>query len=608
VIGTNQASAETSIGIAHGMSWGHPKRGRLLKAAVALLAPILLLATPAASAPRPDGPTVSVIVRERLGAGRAPELAVRFMGGRVGRHIGIINGFVAQVPAGGTATLLARPDVHSVTPDGRVRLLLDSGGFDGAGDPGSMYSVAQLETQADEFWSDGYTGAGVDVALIDSGVVPVDGLAASGKVINGADLSFESQSKDLRYLDTFGHGTHMAGIIAGRDNAIPPGTRRFGSDSFVGMAPDARIVNVKVADVNGVTDVSQVLAAIDWVVQHRQDNGMNIRVLNLSFGTDGVQDYVLDPLTYAAEVAWRKGIVVVVAAGNRGFGSPRLNNPAYDPYVIAVGAADPQSPQTHVDDEVAEFSSCGSASRHPDLIAPGKSVVSLRDPGSGIDVAHPEGRVRGRFFRGSGTSQAAAVVSGAAALIIDQRPSISPDQVKELLTSSAHYLYREDPNCEGAGMLNLRSAIWRPTPWGAQSWPVATGLGSLEAARGSVHVEQNGVPLVGQQDIFGTPWDSKSWSIASWLGQSWLGGRWNSKSWSGDSWSGMSWSGRSWSTAAWPGMSWSGMSWSGMSWSGMSWSGMSWSGMSWSGMSWSGMSWSGMSWSGDLWSSSAWGS
>ena len=107
------------------------------------------------------------------------------------------------------------------------------------------------------------------------------------------------------------------------------------------MAPDARIVSIKVADAKGQTDVSQAIAAIDWVVQNRNKNGLNIRVLNMSFGTDGVQDYLLDPLAYAAEQAWHKGIVVVVAVGNEGFGTGKVNNPAYDPYLIAVGSNDP---------------------------------------------------------------------------------------------------------------------------------------------------------------------------------------------------------------------------------------------------------------------------
>src|SRR5438093_8645645 len=112
----------------------------------------------------------------------------------------------------------------------------------------------------------------------------------------------------------------MAGIIAGHDDNVSA-SEYTNHDNFMGVAPDARIVNVKVASASGATDVSQVIAAIDWVVQHRTDNGMNIRVLNLSFGTDGTQDYRVDPLAYAAEVAWRKGITVVVAAGNSGYGT-----------------------------------------------------------------------------------------------------------------------------------------------------------------------------------------------------------------------------------------------------------------------------------------------
>src|SRR5207247_1109334 len=103
---------------------------------------------------------------------------------------------------------------------------------------------------------------------------------------------------------------------------------------FLGVAPDARIVSVKVADSHGNTDVSQVIAAIDWVVQHAHDPGLNIRVLNLSFGTDSTQSYVLDPLAFAAEVAWNRGIAVVAAVGNAGISASGLADPAYDPYLI----------------------------------------------------------------------------------------------------------------------------------------------------------------------------------------------------------------------------------------------------------------------------------
>ncbi len=420
------------------------------------------------------------------------------------------------------------------------------------------------------------------MAVIDSGVVPVNGLTTTGKVLNGIDLSFESQSDELRHLDTYGHGTHMAGIIAGRDDDVSSTVRSGNSRDFIGMAPGARIVNLKVADAEGATDVSQVIAAIDWVVAHRRDDGMNIRALNLSFGTDGVQDYRLDPLAYAVEVAWRKGIVVVVAAGNRGFGTVKLNNPAYNPHVLAVGASASNGTYSTADDTIPRFSSCGNGQRNPDLLAPGKSIVSLRAANSSADADHPEGRVDSRFFRGSGTSQSAAVVSGAAALVIQQRPSITPDQVKALLTSTATPLPEAGEACQGAGLLDLDEAIDRRTPSSSgsmQQWARSTGLGSLDAARGSARLSDDG--------------DDDDDRLA--------GGVWNGKSWSGDTWSGTSWSGTSWS-----GTSWSGTSWSGKSWSGKSWSGKSWSDASWSGKSWSDSSWSGSGWNGTAWSASAW--
>ena len=155
-------------------------------------------------------------------------------------------------------------------------------------------------------------------------------------------------------------------------------------------------------------------------------------MLNLSFGTDGTQDYRLDPLAFAAEVAWRNGIVVVAAAGNEGFGNAKLNNPAYDPFVIAVGADDTRGTAGSGNDLVPAFSARGDT-RGVDFVAPGKSVISLRVPGSYLDTNHPAGRVGERFFRGTGTSQAAAVTSGAVALLLQQRPNLTPDQVKYIL-------------------------------------------------------------------------------------------------------------------------------------------------------------------------------
>jgi serine protease AprX len=459
---------------------------------------------------------------------------------------------------------------------------------------GSMEWITNQITGADEFWRAGYTGTGIDIALIDSGVVPVDGLTWPGKVINGPDLSFESQADNLRYLDTFGHGTHLAGIIAGRDNA---------DTAFSGMAPGARLVSLKVADSQGAVDVSQVIAAIDWVVQHKDDNGMNIRVINLAYGTDSLQPYQIDPLSHAVEMAWNAGIVVVVAGGNDGNAAP-LRNPAIDPFVIAVGAAENDSSQIS---GVAAFSNCGTTQRFVDLVAPGRSILSLRNPGSYADEHFPEAAVDGTYFLGSGTSQAAAVVSGGVALLLDQRPELNPNQVKALLMDNAEYVQGADFTCQGAGSLDLAAVKKARTPKANstnQTYQASNGTGSLEASRGSNHVYDEGVALEGEIDIMSSPWTgycTVQGNTTTCVDTLWDGGDFNSASWSGASWSGASWSGASWSGASWSGASWSGASWSSKSWSSASWSGASWSGASWSGASWSGASWSGDTWAGLSW-------
>ena len=416
----------------HGISWDDRKRRTV--SAMATATAVMLSAGALATTAHAETRLVSVIVRAQSGQSAAADQEIASVGGQVQQHIALINAVVANVPADSVPELEPSPVVAQVTLNAPVQLLGSSysgvgAAYNAATDVNSMYNVEQMDG-AHAYWNAGYTGQGVGVALIDSGVTPVDGLNTPGKVVNGPDLSFESQDPSLEYLDTFGHGTHMAGIIAGRDSEV---TSVSSSDSthFLGMAPDAQIVSVKVADALGQTDVSQVLAAIDWVVQHQHDNGMNIRVLNLSYGTDSNQSYVLDPLAYAAEQAWLHGIVVVVAAGNEGNWSNGLDDPAIDPYVIAVGASNTENTTTVRYHQPASFTSEGDGTRNPDLSAPGTHIVSLRDPGSFVDDTFgATATVSNRFFLGSGTSQAAAVVSGAAALLLSQRPWLTPDQVK----------------------------------------------------------------------------------------------------------------------------------------------------------------------------------
>jgi Subtilase family len=573
---------------------------RILAAVAGLSIVSALSATPGDDGGSPQ--TLTVIVRSTADVVVDADQTLTSLGGAVVRRLSTMNAFIAKIPSDRIGTLLEAPGILSVTPDAGVQLLGTVDGVDPNKYPGSWLKVAK-NTKLLEMWQRGWTGKGVDVALIDSGVAPVEGLAVN--VINGPDLSFESQASNLTDIDTYGHGTHLAGLIAGRDSSIPPGHEDEDVDkAFVGAAPGARIVSLKVASSDGATDVSQVIAAIDWVIEHRNSDGLNIRVLNLSFGTDSTQDYRFDPLAYAAEVAWLHGIVVVVAAGNTGFGTSQLNDPAYDPYVIAVGADDTKGTDDRKDDTIPSWQTRGNSVRHPDVVAPGKSIVSLRDPGSFVDTENPTARLGGsRFFMGSGSSQAAAIVSGAVATLLQQRPGLNPDQVKALLKDTASPLPAADPVSQGDGLINLHNAREETPPTAAdaaQSWPRATGLGSLQQARGSVIASDDGVALSGEQTIFGDAWDAAAWASAAWDGTSWSGGSWSGRTWSGDCWCAVGWAARTWSGRTWSGNAWSGRTWSGRTWSGRTWSGVGWSAGDW-GSSDSPSALTSSGWAGTLW-------
>jgi serine protease AprX len=469
------------------------------------------------------------------------------------------------------------------------------------------YSMAAVDSYigATTWWNQGYTGKGIDVALIDTGVSPVPALSRPGQVVNGPDLSIDGQNPALTYLDSNGHGTFMAGLIAGHEPTLTAPYASAPASEYRGVAPDARIINVKVGDTDGGVDVSQVIAAIDWVVQNARDPGFNIRIISLSYGTNSTQAYTVDPLAYAVEQAWKHGIVVVAAAGNTGFqigaNAQGLADPAYDPYDIAVGSYDCMGSATIADDVVAPYSAgviklTWPLPKEANFLAPGSHIQGLRDPGSYIDVNNPSAELGSEYFRGSGTSEAAAIAAGAIALILQKYPSLTPDEVKHFITSYASPIPRANPIVEGAGEINLNT-LANETPAGYTQDPwSSTGSGSLELSRGTDHLTLDGVELTGEQDIFGSPFDASAMATLEAAGDSWSGGEWN-----GDTWTGNSWAGNNW-----PGVTWAGNSWAGKPWAGNTWTGNSWTGNSWTGNSWTGNSWTGNSWTGNDWMNASW--
>jgi serine protease AprX len=545
---------------------------------LALMLP-LLGAEPAHAAPD----RVLVVVGAQPGKTRAAERLVRRLGGDVGHRLRIVHGFSARVPAAsidrlrqaGSVRIVARDvalhlsaetagaDVHTIDPppveiptdepaDDVAQDVIGAAAVDAAAgsslEPNPVASgedavpavqdavadpVAPVEPAPDDgpararasmdliraaaAADDGLTGAGVDVALIDSGVLGVAALDGPGKLVRGPDFSADAFDADLRGLDAFGHGSHIAGVIAGND----------AQTGYQGIAPGARLVSVKVAGADGVTSLVRVLMALDWVRRNRNSNGLHIRVLNLSFGVDQRRSYVREPLAYAAEQLWNRGVAVVAAAGNRADGTGSLDLPAADPFLIAVGATDTGYTGDAADDSVADFSS-RDAVRPPDVVAPGTGVTSLRVPGSTLDEEFSAARIGEGFFRGNGTSQAAAVVSGLVARLLEARPALTPDQVKALLKAGAVDL-PDDVSADGAGRVDLARTLALPTPAHAAQ-PFEPAVLDLHNLWADLLDEAMGrSPAVGTGE---NGWTGRSWSGRSWSGRSWSGRSWSSNDWS----------------------------------------------------------------------------
>jgi serine protease AprX len=468
---------------------------------------------------------VRVVVTGTPGSGQAAAAAVRHADGRVIGRVAIINGVVARVPVRSLNGIRRSAGVRSVRADRSYEL-------SDASTDGSEAGVTLAEIRAAVGVGDARLGAGVDVALIDSGIAPVPGLDDPQKVVTGPDLSADADDESLRHLDAFGHGTHLAGLIAA-DGA-----------GYTGVAPASRLVNVKVADRDGETSLSRLLMAVDWVVRNRSRDGMNIRVMNLAFGAPTDGSYRDDPMAFAVEQAWRRGIVVVAAAGNGGSDSTALDSPAVDPYVVAVGGQDMLGTVVSDDDVVADFSSRGSVERSPDVIAPAVGLISLRVPSGHLDELFPQARVGEAGFRGSGTSQSAAVASGAIAALLGQRPDLTPDETKAVLRASARPIAGADVTLQGAGVIDAGAAVTASAADASQKFAKAHGGGPWRG-RGGLGLEL----AVEHPDA--SRWSASRWSASRWSASRWSASRWSASRWSASRWSASRWSASRWSAAEW---------------------------------------------------------
>jgi ice-binding like protein/subtilase family protein len=396
-------------------------------------------------------------------------------------------------------------------------------------------------------------GAGVTVAVLDSGVAPDQDLDT--RVV--ASVSFAGSAAQP---DPGGHGTHIAGIVAGS------GVRSAGE--YVGMAPAASLVDVRVLDANGNGRLSSVIRGIEWVLAHRLQ--YHIRVINLSLGAPPAPAYRADLLAGAVELAWRAGIVVVVAAGNDGPTPGTVQSPGSDPFAITVGATDDQGTLSLSDDQLAWFSAWGTPSGgqpKPDLVAPGRRLVSIRVAGSTLDGLFPDHRVTAAngsaYFRLTGTSQATGVVSGAAALVLARQPALTPDQVKQILVATTQAYgpngtpVLPDPLADGSGLLDAGAAYASSALGSANA-----GLDYTDSFARSIYSLIYGQPLVWRDPTYhGIQWRLLNWSTLTWDRLAW-----DNIAWDGSNWNSIAWDGSNWNTTSWDNIAWDKSAWDSLAW------------------------------------------
>ena len=376
----------------------------------------------------------------------AVQRLVTSLGGTAGRRLASVPGIVAEIPIAHLATLSSNPHVRAVTEDRALRGALDTT----AGTIGARWVGENL----------GLDGTGVGVAIIDSGVTPGhDDLA--GRIAHFVDfVDFQTGPHD-----EYGHGTHVAGIIAGSGEGSH-GTHR-------GIAPGTHLVVLRALDSRGDGFISNAIAAVDYAIE--QQAAFNIRVLNLSVAAGVHHSYKSDPLTLAARRAVEAGIVVVTAAGNFGRDSKGrmqyggITAPGNAPWVLTVGSSNHHGTLDRSDDTVASFSSLGPSPidlvAKPDLVAPGVGIGAAADMAGLLFAARPGARIpglaaaRGPYLRLSGTSMSAPIVAGTAALMLQANPTLSPATVKAILQSTAELHQSESLLAQGAGFLTARGAV-----------------------------------------------------------------------------------------------------------------------------------------------------
>jgi serine protease AprX len=424
-----------------------------------------------------------------------------------------LNAVVAQLTGKQISALATRSKIAAITLDSNVAF--------------TEFSNSQLwpvAADADSLWAS--TASAPAIAIIDTGVDATRAADFGARVVAEEKLTLGRNNSPG---DGRGHGTFVASIAAG------------GAAGYAGAAPGANIVSLDVMDDSGIGRMSDVVSAVDWILQNRTK--YNIRVANLSLHGAETSSFMYDPVNQAVQKLWLSGVVVVAASGNYGKGSSPsgvLYSPGNDPFIITVGASDyGKSAQTRSDDFNAPWSAWGytlDGFAKPELGAPGRYLNGAVPVTASMYLEHVDRIVAPGYMWMSGTSFAAPVVAGIAAQILAAHPSFTPDQVKGALMLAAAPAGSADSNSLGVGVVRGAAAV-------AIADPPNPNLALNRY-------------VVSDPDTGGLMFDAASWTSAAKADASWTSASWTSASWTSASWSSASWSSASWTSASWTSASW----------------------------------------------------
>lgn len=363
--------------------------------------------------------------------------------GKVTGLLSLISGFSAEISPAAYQNIFSKvSDRVSVTLDGEVLVPKpeELASNNGESSQPAKLDVALPTLGVDKLHQKGIKGKGITWAVIDTGI-NASHPDLEGQVIGWKDFIEATDSP----VDPQGHGTHVGSTI--------DGTGKASDGKFVGVAPEAKLVGVRVLDADGSGSFSDVIKGIQWVVEHKDEFG--IRGFNMSLGGTSFSSYKNDPVAQAVEKAVAAGLVAEIAAGNSGPSQGTVSTPGIAPSAETIGALDDKGTVDRSDDGVARFSGTGPTKvdklQKPDLLFPGVKITAALSPGSALDspdIPH----VGDKYITISGTSMATPYGSGVSILMLSVNPDLTPQQVKEIKTRTAEKLADVDVTRQGFGV------------------------------------------------------------------------------------------------------------------------------------------------------------